>query len=72
MGHYHNHGQVLDLGVQLHKTRCLRPEAVPETLFGMHLHVQQHHRLLGCARFCRARPERPIKSMVRRFQLRRS
>jgi hypothetical protein len=38
----------------------------------VHLHLQHHHRLLGGAHFCRARPERPIETMVRRFQFRRS
>ena len=35
------------------------------------MHLQQHHRLLRRARFCSAWPERPIKAMVGRFELRR-
>jgi hypothetical protein len=61
--------QVLHLGVELHKARCLRPQTVLEPRLGVHLHLQQHHRLLGCAHFCRARPERAIEAMVCRLGL---
>ena len=43
---------------------------MPETLFGMHLHLEKNHGLLWGAALAAPRPERPIKSMVRRFQFR--
>jgi hypothetical protein len=71
VGNHHDHGQVLHLRVQLKKAKTLGAQTVLEPRIGVHLHLQQHHRLLGCARFYRARPERPIETMVRRFQFRR-
>jgi hypothetical protein len=67
--HHHNHGQVLHLGMELQKAKTLGAQTVLEPRLGVHLHLQQYHRLLGCARFYRARPERPIESMVCRLEL---
>ena len=50
--HHHNHGQVQHLAVQLEKAKALGTQTVLEPRPGVHLHLQQHHRLLGCARFC--------------------
>ena len=47
--HHHHHGQMQHLGVELHKARCLRPQSVLEPSLGVHLNLQQHHRLLLCA-----------------------
>lgn len=49
VGNHHNHGQVLHLGVQLEKAKALGAQTVLEPRLGVHLHLQQHHRLLGCA-----------------------
>ena len=51
VGNHHNHGQVLHLGVQLQEAKALGAQTVLEPRLGVHLHLQQHHRLLGCARF---------------------
>jgi len=70
--HHHNHGEMLHLGMELKKAKALGAQTLLEPRLGVHLHLQHHHRLLGGAHFCRARPERPIETMVRRFQFRRS
>jgi len=44
--HHHNHGEMLHLGVELRKARCLRPQAVLEPGLGVHLHLEQHHGLI--------------------------
>ena len=69
--HHHNHGQMLHLGMELQKAKTLGAQTVLEPRLGVHLHLQQHHRLLGGARFCRARPEHSIEAMVHRLELRR-
>jgi hypothetical protein len=70
--HQHDHGQMLHLGMQLEKAKALSSQSVLETLLGVHLHLQQHHRLLRRARVCSTRPERSIKAVVGRLQLGRS
>jgi hypothetical protein len=70
--HHDHHGQVLHLGVQLEKAKALGTQPVLEPRLSVHLHLQQHHRLLGGARFYRARPERPIETMAGRLELWRS
>jgi hypothetical protein len=52
LGNHHNHGQVLHLRVQLEKAKALVAQPVLEPRLGVHLHLQQHHRPFGCARFC--------------------
>ncbi|MCP9780702.1 hypothetical protein KBY61_08245 [Cyanobium sp. To12R1] len=70
--HNHNHLQVLHLRVELQEAKALGCQPMLKASFALHLHLQQHHRLLGCARFCRARPEGAIEAVVRLFELRRS
>jgi hypothetical protein len=47
VGNHHDHGQVLHLRVQLKKAKTLGAQTVLEPRLGVHLHLQQHHRLLG-------------------------
>ena len=49
--HHHDHGQVVDLWMQLQKACGLGKQPVLEPRLGVHLHLQQHHRPFGCARF---------------------
>ena len=49
VGNHHDHGQVLHLRVQLEKAKALGTQSVLEPRLGVHLHLQQHHRLLLCA-----------------------
>ena len=49
--HHHNHCQMQHLGMQLQKASGLSKEPVLEPRLGVHLHLQQHHRPFGCARF---------------------
>ena len=67
--HHHDHGQVLHLGVELQKARGLGDQPVLEPRLGVHLHLQQHHRLLRRAGLAAFGPKRPIKAMVRRLEL---
>ena len=66
---HNNHGEMLHLGMELQEASGLGKQPVLEPRLGVHLHLQQHHRLLGGARFYRARPEGPIESMVCRLEL---
>ena len=50
--HHDHYGQVQHLGMELEKAKALGTQTVLEPRLGVHLHLQQHHRLLGCARFC--------------------
>ncbi|MCX5967646.1 MAG: hypothetical protein NTV57_08420 [Cyanobacteria bacterium] len=68
--HYHDNGQVLHLGVELEKAKALGAKAMLEPRLGVHLHLKQHHWVLRRAFVSRARPKRPVKAMVRRFELR--
>ena len=65
--HYNNHGQMQHLGVELKKTKALGSQAVLEALLGVHLHLQQHHRLLGCFALTATWPEDAIKTVIHRF-----
>jgi len=56
--------------MQLGKAGGLGPEAMLKPSFALHLHLQQHHRLLRRAALADARPERTIETVVRRFDLR--
>ena len=49
--HHHNHGQVLHLGVELQEASSLGKQPMFEPRLALHLHLQQHHRLFGSARF---------------------
>ena len=69
--HQHHHGQVLHLRMQLQKAKALSAKPVLEPTLAVHLHFQQHHRLLRRADLPASGPERPIEAMVRRLQLRR-
>ena len=60
---------MLHLRVELEKAKALGPQPVLEPRLGVHLHLQQHHRLLRRTRIPRAGPERPIETMVGSFQL---
>ena len=62
--HRHHHGQMQYLGVELQKASGLSKQTVLEPWLGVHLHLQQHHRLLRRAFVSRARPIGPIKGMV--------
>lgn len=49
---HHDHGQVLNMGIELEKAKALGAKTVLEPRLGVHLNLKKHHRLLGCARFC--------------------
>jgi len=61
--------QVLHLGMELQKAEGLSCEPVLELLRALHLHLEQHHRLLRCAALATPRPEHAIKPMVHRLEL---
>ena len=62
--HHHHHGQMQHLGVELEKTKALGAKAMLEPRLAVHLHLQQHHRLLRRARLAISGPKGPIKAMV--------
>ena len=68
--HHHDHRQMQHLGVELQKASGLGKQAVHEPRLGVHLHLQQHHGPIRRTNIPRAGPERPIKTMARRFELR--
>jgi hypothetical protein len=65
--HHHHHGQMQHLGVELEKASGLGKQTVLEPRLAVHLHLQQHHRLLRCARLAISGPKGPIKAMVSGF-----
>jgi hypothetical protein len=65
--HHDDDGQVQHLGVELKKAKSLGAQAVLEPRLGVHLHLQQHHRLLGCSALTAAWPEDAIKTVIHRF-----
>jgi hypothetical protein len=69
--HQHHHGQVQHLRVQLEEAKALSAQTMLEPRLGVHLHLQQHHGPIRRANVAASGPERPIKAMVRRFELRR-
>jgi hypothetical protein len=64
---HNNHGQMLHLGMELEKAKALGSQAVLEPRLGAHLHLQRHHRLLGCAAIDAPWPEDTIKTVIHRF-----
>ena len=68
MGHYNHYLQVLHLGVQLQKAEALSCKPVPEPNLGLHLHFEQHHRLLSGAALIAARPEHAVEAVIHRFE----
>ncbi len=69
--HHHDHGQVQHLGMELQEARRLGKQPVREPGFAVHLHLQQHHRLLRRAALTAARPEQVIKAVVGSLELSR-
>ena len=67
----HDPAEWLRYGVALLQTLTPGAEAIREPRLAVHLHLQQHHRLLRRAGLPASGPKRPIKTMVRRFELRR-
>jgi len=59
--HHNNHGQMQHLGMALQEASRLGKQPVLEPSLGVHLHLQQCHRLLGCSAFTAAWPEHAIK-----------
>ncbi len=57
-------GQLLRLGMQLGKAGGLGPEPVLELGLGVHLHLQQHDRLLRSTALVAARPEHAIEAVI--------
>jgi len=55
------------LRVELEKAGGLGKEPVLEPTLAVHLHLQDHYRLLRRACVCASGPERSIEAMVRRF-----
>jgi hypothetical protein len=54
--------------MELQEASSLGKQPVLEPRLALHLHLQQHHRLLRRTALAAARPERTIETMVRRFQ----
>ena len=70
--HDDHHSQVFHPGVELEKAKALSTEPMREPRLAVHLHLQQHHRLLRRAGLVGLRPERAIETMVHRLEFRRS
>jgi hypothetical protein len=68
VGHENHHLQMLHLGMQLCKAGGLGPEPVLELALGVHLHFQQHDRLLPSIALVAARPEHTIEAEVHRLE----
>jgi hypothetical protein len=51
------------LGMELEKAKALSAEAVLEPHLGVHLHLEQHHRLLRGAGLAAFGPKGPIKAI---------
>ena len=60
VGHHDDHPKVLHLRVQLQKAKALSCKPVLEPWPPLHLHLEQHHRLLRRAVLTAARPEHAI------------
>ena len=71
VGNHHDHGQVMHLGMELKEASRLSKQPVLEPGFALHLHLQQHHRLLRRAALATARPEGTIEAVVGSLELRR-
>lgn len=71
MWHHHNHSEMLHLWMLLQKANGLSKQPVFEPMFGVYLHLKQHHQLLLLAGFRGMRREHPIEAMVHRFEFRR-
>ena len=69
MRHYHDHGQMEHLGVELQKTKALGAKAVFKPRLGVHLHLEKHHWVLRGAGLTASGPERPVKAVVHRLEL---
>jgi len=67
---HHDHGQMEYLGMELQKAEGLSSEPVLELGSGLHLHLEQHHRLLRCADLATPRPEHAIEAVIHRLELR--
>ena len=57
--HDDHHSQMFHLGVELQKAKALSAEAMREPRLAVHLHLEQHNRLLWRALVSQARPKRP-------------
>ncbi len=70
VGHHHNHCKMLHPRMQLQEAEALGAKPVHEPGFGMHLHLQQHHRPLRHAGLPASGPERAIETMLGSFEFR--
>ncbi len=68
--HHNHHLQVLHLRVQVEEASRLGKQPVLEPSLALHLHLEQHHRLLGCTELAASWPEHAIEPVIDRLQLR--